>query len=169
LLRALLVSSNWERKGGAQALAAVELARDRGLDVSLTVVGDHPRLPEWVRSQGRVSSDSMPEIYASHDVLLELATANAAGVTLTDAAHAGLPVIATRVGGVSTIVVDGVTGILVEPSPALAVEQAATALYRVADARERTRMAGEARKHAKKALDWSLWARQVLAMLPTSP
>ncbi len=56
----------------------------------------------------------MADLYAAHDVLLEPARANAGGVTLTDATASGLPVVATRTGGVPSIVDDGVTGFLVD-------------------------------------------------------
>lgn len=112
-LRALLVSSNWERKGGDTAIAAIEAGRDLGISVTLTVVGDAPELPAFATALGCVSRDGMAEIYLTHDVLLEPTRANAAGVTLTDAAAFGLPCIASATGGVATIVEDSRTGVLV--------------------------------------------------------
>ncbi len=162
-LKVLMVSSDWERKGGEQVLAAVSSARARGLDVHLTVVGNGPStMPDWATNLGRRSATEVSDIYQGSDVLLELAVANAAGVTLTDAAAHGLPVVATRVGGVDSIVRDSTTGVLVEPGPDLA-GRAADALVRVADARTLVRMSREARTWYEHGLAWDHWAQAAVA------
>lgn len=160
-VRALLVTSNWERKGGPMALEAMARARAAGTEVRLTVVGDHPALPDHVTGLGRVSPARMAELYARHDVLLELAAANAGGVTLTDAAHAGLPAIATRTGGVPDIVRDGVSGWLVPPGPQ-GVLEAAHLLSRLAQPETLPALACGARQHAHRVLNWQRWTEQVL-------
>ena len=160
--RALLVTSDWERKGGSLAVAAVEQARAAGTHVRLTVVGNHPALPEHVTSLGRVPSEDMPQVYAEHDVLLELAAANAGGVTLTDAAHAGLPAIATRTGGVPDIVRDGVSGYLVPVGPQ-GVTAAARRLTELARPETRRRLARGTQEHARDVLSWDRWAGEVVA------
>ncbi|MFI7484324.1 glycosyltransferase family 4 protein [Kocuria sp. M1R5S2] len=160
-LRALLVTSNWERKGGALALAAVEQARAAGTPVQLTVVGDHPVLPDHVTSLGRLPAERMSQVYAEHDVLLELAAANAGGVTLTDAAHAGLPVIATRTGGVPDIVRDGVSGFLV-PVGAEGPVFAARQLLAMSRPEVHEGLVRGSRQHARDVLSWDRWAHQVL-------
>ncbi len=130
-LRLLFVGSDWVRKGGDAALGVLAELHARGVDVELTVVGPERHLPAGVRSLGRVPRERMGEVYATHDVLLETATANAGGVTLTDATASGLPVVATRTGGVPDIVDDGVTGILVPPEAL--VPASADAVQRLSD------------------------------------
>ncbi|MHA6513099.1 glycosyltransferase [Tessaracoccus sp. Z1128] len=159
-LRLLMVSSNWERKGGPDVLATRQELMRRGMDVELTVVGEAPSLPEEVRGLGRVSRDQMRELYATHHVLLELSTSNAAGVTLTDAAAFGLPVVASDTGGVSTIVRDGVTGFLVTPG---AINKAADLVAALADADTRAEMSLAARRHAEATLSWGAWADAAIA------
>ena len=62
-LHALLVSSDWHRKGGDVAVEAVRRARARGTEVVLTVVGDAPSgLPEWARSRGRLDALSVDDL-----------------------------------------------------------------------------------------------------------
>lgn len=158
--RVLLVASNWERKAGDRVVRAVARARDRSDQApELTVVGNSPvRLPEWVTHLGRVQPDRMAEIYASHDILVDLAAANAGGVTLTDAHAYGLPTVATDVGGVADIVQDQSTGYLVSDSDA--EEQAASALLQLNDDDTWSRMSRAARTHHERTLNWSTWARR---------
>ncbi|MDQ4488832.1 glycosyltransferase family 4 protein [Sinomonas sp. ASV486] len=166
-LRILVVSSDWQRKGGEHAVEAVGRLRAKGVDVSLTVVGNAPPLPPWITALGRIERDKMPAVYDSHDVLLELATANAGGVTMTDAHAFGLPVVATNSGGTASIVSHGETGLLIEPGTAM-VDRAADALASFADPMVRaghsTRAAG---RHAT-VLNWDVWAEGVLDLCRTA-
>lgn len=156
-IRVLVVASDWQRKGGDLAVAAVAAVRQRHPGVSLTVVGDAPQLPSWVKNLGRVSRDAMPNLYAEHDVLLELAAANAGGVTLTDAHAFGLPVIATDTGGVASIVLDGVSGILVD-SQKDPVHDASIALEAITEARYYQQLAAGATGRYLSLLNWDVWA-----------
>lgn len=155
-LRLLMVSSDWARKGGPDVLALGEELRRRGLEFELTVVGDAPPLPSWARALGRISREAIRNAYESADVLLEMATSNAAGVVLTDAANCGLPVIAANTGGVSTIVRDGETGFLV---PVGDIRRAADRLEELVPPEARRRMSESALHHARGALNWESWAK----------
>lgn len=167
VLNALLVASDWHRKGGDVAVEAVRRAQDRGTQVVLTIVGDAPAgLPEWCRARGRLDPAALSAEYARADVLLELTSANAAGVTLTDAAAHGLPVIAANVGGVASIVRDDETGVLVgadTDSPHELAEAAAEALPPFADPAFRSRLSEAARARWASDLNWDEWARRTLS------
>lgn len=160
MLRVLLVSSDWKRKGGDNALEVVRRLREKSTHVSLTVVGDAPALPNWVNYLGRVERRDMPGIFSQHDVLLELAAANAGGVTLTDAHAFGLPSIATDTGGVASIVDDGQSGVLVDPSQA--IESALQALHRLLDAEVLWELSSGALRRHDLVLNWDAWAGTVI-------
>lgn len=163
-VRALLVTSDWARKGGDLAVRVVQEVRAQHPEVTLTVVGNTPDdLPGWVENLGRLPRQQLAEQYERADVLLELATANAGGVTLTDAAAFGLPAIATDTGGVSTIVDDETTGILV-PGGAETFSAAVEALKRMADHQVRSRYAVGARERHEAILNWDSWADAVVAL-----
>lgn len=66
----------------------------------------------------------VPEILAECDMFALSSVAEGIPLTLLEAMAAGLPVVATRVGGVGEVVVDGVTGTLVEPGNPAALAQA---------------------------------------------
>lgn len=153
-IRILMVSSDWNRKGGPDVIRVCEELRRTATPFELTVVGDTPPLPPWVRSLGRVSRDNMAKAYENADVLLEMATSNAAGVVLTDAMHFGLPVVATDTGGVSSIVADGVTGVLVGKGDASA---AASAIRQLRDQGSYARMSAAALHRAHSSLSWRAW------------
>lgn len=160
-LRMLAVVSNWERKGGTRVVAVYEELLRRGFDVELTIVGDVPgHLPSGIQTPGRVQRRELQDLYASSQVLLELARSNAAGVTLTDAAAFGLPVIATDTGGVSTIVDDGVTGVLVPPGELDGVAAAADAVERHRG--DFARMGNAARQRSAASLSWDAWADRAI-------
>ncbi|MFJ4166444.1 glycosyltransferase family 4 protein [Microbacterium sp. NPDC089698] len=162
-LRVLVVASDWERKGGDRALAAVQHARAAGADIALTVIGSAPDLPDDVRAPGRLGADELSAEFARADVLLELARANAAGVALTDAAAHGLPAIATRVGGVPSIVAEGRSGWLVPDG-----DGAASAAGDLLAALGRDEGGGVSRASAAawyaEALDWARWGERVVAL-----
>ena len=162
-MRVLMVASDWHRKGGGLALDAMAIARDRGLDAELVVVGDAPEsLPERATPLGRLDAAALSLEYLRADVLLELADANAAGVTLTDAAAHGLPVIATAVGGVPSIVLHERTGLLLPPGADLA-DRTAAALLELADAEKRARLGATAKARFDDELSWDVWAGRALA------
>lgn len=156
-LRVLFVGSDWHRKGGDRALEVVSALRSRGMPCELTVVGDAgPDLPTGATRLGRVAREEMAALYAGHDVLLEPARANAGGVTLTDATASGLPVVATRTGGVPAIVDDGVTGVLVDPGDPVA--ESVAALTRLARPDVWRDMSRAARRRGAHELSWERWA-----------
>ncbi|MGN8026984.1 glycosyltransferase [Microbacterium sp. 22242] len=162
-LRVLLVASEWERKGGDRALAAVARARAAGADIELTVIGRAPALPDGVRALGRLTAGGLSSEYDRADVLLELARANAAGVTLTDAAAHGLPAIATATGGVPSIVADGRSGWLV-PDDDTAAGAAAARLTALGRGEWGSVSRAAASGWYAQSLDWALWAENVTAL-----
>jgi len=159
-LRLLFVGSDWVRKGGDAAVQVLERLREDGIAAELSIVGEAPDgLAEVVRL-GRVPRARMADVYASHDILLETALANAAGVTLTDSVAAGLPVVATRTGGVADIVDDGVTGVLVDARRV--VPEATAAVRRLADPATWSKTSEAARRRGREVLTWDHWAETVV-------
>ena len=59
--------------------------------------------------------ESMPRFLSALDVYVSPAETEALGIGLIEAAIAGVPTVATDVGGVSEVIVDGETGVLVAP------------------------------------------------------
>ncbi|MGY1742044.1 MULTISPECIES: glycosyltransferase family 4 protein [unclassified Blastococcus] len=116
---------------------------DRGL-VERAVAASPAR--DRITLRGFVAHDAVPAVLRSLDVLVLPSAYEEMGSVLTEAMAAGLPVVASDVGGIPTVVRDGVTGLLVPPLDPAAL---AAALDRVAgDADLRARLAAGARERA---------------------
>ncbi|MFW3168582.1 glycosyltransferase [Geodermatophilus sp. CPCC 206100] len=127
-------------------------------DAVLVVVGDGPD-GDLVRSMvaasprrdritvaGFVEHAAVPAVLASLDVLVLPSAYEEMGSVLTEAMAAGLPVVASAVGGIPEVVRDGATGLLVPPGDADALAAALDRL--VADPDLRARLAAGARRRA---------------------
>ena len=111
-------------KNHALLLEAMARLRGAGREVSLTLVGDGPlrsRLVEHaqalgvsdcVRFAGRQRDTAA--FYRRADIFVLLSTYEGMPMSILEAMAAGLPVVATRAGGVPEIVKDGVNGALVK-------------------------------------------------------
>ncbi len=87
----------------------------------------------------------VPEILKASDIFVLASLWEGMPLTIIEAMLAGLPVIATRVGGVPELVEEGVTGLLVSPEDALALRSALKHLLSSAETRQRMGEAGRRR------------------------
>src|SRR6266704_883750 len=128
----LFVGRLVERKGVNHLVDAASLLVP-GVDVRLVIVGDGPeraRIEARVREQGldgrvavrgRVSDAELQAAYAAADVFVLPAVMDrrgdteGLGVVLLEAMNHRVPVVASRIGGITDIVEDGVSGLLVPP------------------------------------------------------
>lgn len=123
-IRLLFIGMDWIRKGGGQAVdVARELIR-RGLPVELTLVGAPPP-PEvrglpFVRMAGYVDKSTadgrtrLSELFKASHFLILTSLAECCAVVLSEACAFGVPVAATDVGGMGTVIRSGINGQLFE-------------------------------------------------------
>jgi N-acetyl-alpha-D-glucosaminyl L-malate synthase BshA len=112
--------SNFRGVKDPRSLARVFLAVRKRIDAELWLIGDGPRLPalremlseagagDAVRSFG-ARADVAP-ILRETDLLLMTSVAESFCVAAAEAMACGIPVVATRVGGLAEVVNDGETG-----------------------------------------------------------
>jgi glycosyltransferase involved in cell wall biosynthesis/SAM-dependent methyltransferase len=133
------------------ALDAWRLVRREIPDATLVVVGDGDVAPS-LRARGEEGvvflgwRRDVATILADADVALLTSRNEGTPVALVEAAAAGVPAVATRVGGVPSVVVDGETGLLAPAGDAPAIAAAVVALLR--DAPRRRAMGDAARARA---------------------
>jgi glycogen(starch) synthase len=143
------------------------------LDVHLLIVGDGPQramleqqarqlgLAGRVTFAGFLDRARVPAALRTSDVLVLPSAYEELGSVLLEAMWAGVPVVASRTGGIPEIVEDGRTGLLVEPHDSTAFARAIGAILsdRGLAARLRTRALERA-----PAYDWRLLSARVLAV-----
>lgn len=89
-----------------------------------------PDVLRQVRFVGEVDRAHLAEEYRGADVLVNPSLSEAFGMSLVEAMAAGVPVVATWVGGMSYVVEEGKEGILVPPAAPDALERAIARVLR---------------------------------------
>ena len=130
-------------KDHATLLEAFALLRRARPDAHLTLLGDGPERAALVSRAGAPdlagsvhfagARRDIASVLPAFDVFALSSTSEGISLTLLEAASAGLPIVATRVGGTPEVVVDGETGVLVPPSDPAAFAAALGALARRPD------------------------------------
>src|SRR5437667_540922 len=165
----LFVGSLVERKGVRYLIDAVPLLPAH-LPAKLVIIGDgaeRSRLEAQVRQRdlehrvevrGRVAEQELRRAYAGASVLVLPAIVDARGdteglgVVLLEAMSYGVPVIGSGLGGITDIVSDGETGLLVPPQDSAAL---AAALERLATDRGLAPRLGDAGgSHVRRHFSW---------------
>jgi glycogen synthase len=136
---------------------------------TLLLAGDGPdrpalqrrtqRLGSRVRFTGFLPHAAVPAVLAHADLLVLPSLYEDLSSALIEAMAAGLPVVATRVGGTADLVHHGVNGLLVAPRDPAALAAAISQI--LADPAAAARMSAAARRTAA-AYAWPGLARQVL-------
>jgi len=117
-------------KGLKYLIEAMPAIKEVEPEVRLLLVGDGPErrelerlanklgLSECVIFVGRVSEDRVPTYMVASDVFVLPSLSEGFGIVNLEAMAAGLPIVATSVGGVPSLVAEGINGFLVDPGNA---------------------------------------------------
>jgi glycosyltransferase involved in cell wall biosynthesis len=142
-------------KGIAHLLRAVALARRQIPDLRLEIAGagaNEPALRAEAQRVGQVTflgwQPSLAETLARWQVFVFPTLEEGFGIAALEAMAAGLPVVASRVGGLPELVEDGVTGRLVPAGDERALAACLTDLLADPAARSALGRAGQARAQA---------------------
>lgn len=154
-------------KGQDVAVAALGRLAQRGVDASLDLVGpvtdlgfaqelrqDAERLgvSERVRIPGE--SREIDDVIAASDIVLMCSRIEPLGLVPAEALTRGRPVIAARTGGLPEVVLDGETGLLVEPGDPKALGDAVASL--AAEPERARAMTARGREDISERLDIQL-------------
>jgi glycosyltransferase involved in cell wall biosynthesis len=140
-----------------------------GGPISLWIAGQGPEeaalkrqaaalgMADRVQFLGAVPHDRMPAFLWGLDLFANPSRAESFGVAALEAAASGLPVVASRVGGLPEVVADGETGLLVPPEDPDALADALLALIR--SPARRQALGRAARERTVALYDWQACAR----------
>jgi glycosyltransferase involved in cell wall biosynthesis len=128
------------------------LYRGGGYEAAVRALAGGP-LAGRVELRGAVPQDELPAVYRSAAVLVNPSLSESFGMSLVEAMACGVPVVATRVGGMPEIVDDGRTGRLVPPGDPAALADALDALLADEPARRALGQAGLRRARERFAWD----------------
>lgn len=154
------------------ALRALAHAREAGVPARLAIVGDGECRPALERLTaelglgGTVSfvgymQDASPAAAAA-DVAVLSSNNEGTPVSLIEASAAGVPAVATAVGGVPDVVADGETGLLVRREDEKALAEAIGRLAR--DPELRARLGANARQHVLERFSSERLVRDIEAL-----
>jgi glycosyltransferase involved in cell wall biosynthesis len=114
-------------KGLRYLVCAMETIHENYPDVRLFLVGDGPErnelehlvnslnLMSCIKFVGRINNYNIPEYMVASDIFVLPSLSEGLPVVILEAMAGGLPIIASKVGGIPEIVIDGENGLLCEP------------------------------------------------------
>lgn len=159
-------------KGHDFLLRAFDIVRKAVPDVQLVIGGGspepHPRelrvrammegiidergMHDRVRILGYVPDDMLVPAYQNAEAFALPSLFEPFGMTATEAMACGTPVVASRLGGIRTVIEPGVNGLLVDPSDA--EEFAGAMIGLLQDEDEAERLGNEGRKTVQQQYSW---------------
>lgn len=122
----LFVGRLHQVKGVRYLIEAMAIVHSKYPDIKLIIIGDGVErqnlgalseklaLGDCIRFIGRVEQESIPLIMKQADIFVLPSISEGFGIVILEAMASGLPIIATRVGGIPDVVEDGVNGYLVD-------------------------------------------------------
>ena len=144
----------------AEVLYAGRLSEEKGVlelveaagHLNLVVAGDGPLRRRVPQARGFLPNDELQRLYARAAVVACPSRREGFGVACLEAMAHGRPVVASAVGGLKDLVVDGETGLLVPPRDPRALKAALERLLADRDLRRRLGAAG--RERARERFSW---------------
>ena len=129
--------------------------------LNLVVAGDGPLRRRVPDALGFVPPDELQRLYARAAVVACPSRREGFGVACLEAMAHARPVVATDVGGLRDLVVDGETGLVVPPRDPAALRQALVRL--LGDSDLRRRLGGAGRVRAQELFSWHAVTEMTLA------
>lgn len=171
--RLLFLGTDWQRKGGDLAVEALVALETMGVKAELVVCGctpppgvAHPRLRviPFLNKRDEQQRQTLESLYLESDFLLLPTRSDCAPMVFCEAAAFGLPSITTDTGGVSEIVLDGVTGFTL-PHAATGEAYADVIARAYRDTAMYDELVRASRARYDKRLNWDAWVREATPLI----
>jgi glycosyltransferase involved in cell wall biosynthesis len=171
--RLLFAGRSWERKGGSIAFDCLMALLRMGMDAELTIFGcvpldyaKHPKvniIPFLDKNKAR-DRKKIAQLYLHSHFLLFPSRADCSPISLCEASAFGLPVLASAVGGIPSIVREGVNGFLF-PLAATGEDYARAIAEIFTDKARYQKLIIQARQEYENRLNWDVWAKATYSVL----
>lgn len=171
--RLLFVGADWQRKGGEIALNVLRQLQDAGVRSQMTLVGARPpgavdlpgaRFVGFLDKTRPEHRRQLNALYRESNFFVLPTRNECYGIVFCEAAAYGLPVLATRTGGVPEVVRDGVTG-FTQPFDDDGTGYAARIAEIWADPDRYRALRAASRAAFETRLNWTVWSRAVLGAM----
>jgi len=173
MIRLLYVGTWLDRKGVYYLADAFQSLVQRRPNIELTVAGClceeqevkrlfAPDIHSKVRVVPIVKRESMPEIYANHDIFVFPSLMEGMPLVLLEAMAAGMPVVTTETCGMADVVEDGFNGLLVPPADS---ERLVAATERLCESVELRKRIGQQAQQTMRCYTWTHVVRKLEMVL----
>ena len=158
----LFVGKEWERKGGDFAVSVCDELIKLKVNVNLTAVGckvpekyQRKYLKNYIYLNKNIQEDfnRLRELYNEAHFFMVFSKAEMYGIVFCEAAAYGLPVITCAVGGITDIVVNEKTGIMLSVGTSKEIFASKIAAL-ISNPENYRKMSGEARSRYENLLNW---------------
>nr|MBN2278432.1 glycosyltransferase family 4 protein [candidate division Zixibacteria bacterium] len=163
-IKLIYIKSHEKIYGPDLLLKSLPAVLQTGMDINLTIAGSGHltaklkkltadlNLANRVDFVGFVDNNELHRLLSEHDIMVMPSLSESFGVAALEAGAAGKPTVATAIGGIPEVVIDGETGILVPTNDIERLGRAIIKLASDADLRNKMGMAGRA--FVEKNYDW---------------
>ena len=175
--RLLFIGKDWQRKGGNLAFESLLKLLALGIDAELTMIGcippdeavaqvDKSRLTviPFLNKNVKKERDRLYSIFLDAHFFLFPTRADCSPIVLCEAAAFGLPAMSSHVGGIPTIIEEGVNGYTF-PLEADGEKYAKQMAELFSDQDKYRRLVLSSRDAYEKRLNWDAWAARVAGVI----
>ena len=168
-----LVKSFEEKYGVEYLIRAMKIVVDRGFNSNLVLVGDGSQfdnlvnlgrslgISNLIKFIGKVDNSKVASYLQTMDIFVvpSISSSETFGVAVIEASSCAIPVIASDIGGLSEVIVDGETGFLIPPRNEEAIAEKIIKLIEEPELRQN--LGANGRKFVLDNYDWNLCAKKM--------
>ncbi|PFG04427.1 glycosyltransferase [Bacillus sp. es.034] len=141
-----------EELGPERQYVRLQLAGDGPYFAKYRKMADDLEISGNVDFLGRIAHEDVPGFISSLQIFVISSLIESFGVSAVEAQACGVPVVATNVGGLPEVVLDGKTGYLIPSKDPQALAEKLLFLYK--DSSEREKLGRNGREHVLHHYDW---------------
>lgn len=136
----------------------------------LNSVANEAGVSEAIRFLGNISDEQLPSIYQSANIFVmpareesQNSSVEGFGIVFLEASATGLPNVASHSGGIAEAVIDGTTGLLVQPDNVTELSEALLTLLK--SSQKRAELGQNGRQWVEEKMNWEQTAKNLAQVL----